>query len=201
MWSTSIVVLMGRKSRDAYTDALGLREVETAVAETFETEFPAVTGRSVVILSEGESPDRITLIDGIETGVEFTAIHAGGAGDIIDELLRLARQKHDSYERRGIFDGRPIMLLGHLDWPAPGVKGPALYDVHDELLELVAPDDFASFWFNEIWLMDDGPKYTSRRDPRAPADFFCFAPADRIGFWERERKRRPYRELLIGSVI
>ncbi len=40
--------------------------------------------------------------------------------------------------------------------------------------------------------MDDGPKYTSRTDLRAPADFFCFAPADRIGFWERERKRRPY---------
>jgi hypothetical protein len=32
--------------------------------------------------------------------------------------------------------------------------------------------------FSEIWLMDDGMKYTSRRDPRAPADFFCFAPSE-----------------------
>ena len=65
---------MGRKSRDSYADALGLSEVETGVAETFEAEFPAVTGRLVKILSAGESPDRIALIDGIETGVELTAI-------------------------------------------------------------------------------------------------------------------------------
>ena len=44
--------------------------------------------------------------------------------------------------------------------------------------------------------MDEGSNYTSRRDPRAPADFFCFAPVDKIGFWERERKRRPYWGLL-----
>ncbi len=192
---------MGRKSRDAYEHALGLRETETSAAETFAAEFPGVMGRSVVILSEGESPDRVMLIDGIETGVELTAIHAGGAGDIIDELLRLARQKHETYERNGIFDKGPVMLLGNLDWPAPHVEGPALYDVREELAELVLPSDFAGFGFNEIWLMDDGPKYTSRRDPRAPADFFCFAPADSIGFWERERKRRPHRELLIGSLI
>ena len=34
--------------------------------------------------------------------------------------------------------------------------------------------------------MDSGPKYTSRTDPRAPADFFCFAPDGREGFWERD---------------
>jgi hypothetical protein len=28
--------------------------------------------------------------------------------------------------------------------------------------------------------MDDGPKYTSRRDPRAPADFYCF-PVEQLG--------------------
>ncbi len=77
---------MGRKSRDAYENALGLRETETSAAETFAAEFTVVTGRSVVILSEGESPDRVMLIDGIKTGVELTAVHAGGAGDIIDEL-------------------------------------------------------------------------------------------------------------------
>lgn len=192
---------MGRKSRDGYNHALGLRETETSAAETFAAEFPAVTGRSAVILAEGESPDRIMLIDGIETGVELTAIHAGSAGDIIDELLRLARKKNETYERNGIFDKGPMVLLGNLDWPAPLVEGPALYDVHEELAEIVRASDFASFGFSEIWLMDDGPKYTSRHDPRAPADFFCFAPADRIGFCERERKRRPYRELLRDGVI
>jgi hypothetical protein len=64
--------------------------------------------------------------------------------------------------------------------------------VHEELAQLIVPSDFAGFGFSEIWLMDDGPKYTSRHDPRAPADFFCFAPPENIRFWERERKRRPY---------
>ena len=67
---------MGRELRDAYEHALGLRETETTAAEAFTAEFPGVTGRSVVILSEGEPPDRVMLIDGIETGVELTAIHA-----------------------------------------------------------------------------------------------------------------------------
>ena len=56
---------MGRKSRDSYSDALGLREVETALADTFEAEFPIVTGRTVRILSIGEAPDRVASIDGI----------------------------------------------------------------------------------------------------------------------------------------
>ena len=72
------------------------------------------------------------------------------------------------------------------------MEGPALYDVHEALAELIIPSDFGGFGFSEIWLMDAGPKYTSRRDPRAPADFYCFAPVKKIGFWERERKRRPY---------
>jgi hypothetical protein len=183
---------MGRRSRDAYDNALGRLEVETGIADTFETEFPVITFRTVKILSPGESPDRIALIDGIETGVELTAIKAGNVEHIIAEVLRLASQKHESYERRGIFDIRPILLLGHLDWPAKDVEGPALYDVHEELAELIVPSDFNGFGFSEIWLIDEGPKYTSRRDPRAPADFFCFAPAEKIGFWELERKRRPY---------
>ncbi len=183
---------MGRRSRDAYDDALGRREVETGVADTFEAEFPLITGRTVKILSAGESPDRAALIGGIETGVELTAIKADSADDIIAEVLRLARQKHESYDRRYIFDTRPVILLGHLDWPAKDVEGPALYDVHQELAERVVPSGFDGFGFSEIWLMDDGSKYTSRHDPRAPADFFCFAPAEQIGFWQRERKRRPY---------
>jgi hypothetical protein len=81
---------MGRKSRDAYDDALGRGEVETSVADTFEAEFSVITGRTVKILSAGESPDRIALIGGIEAGVELTAIKAGSAEHVIAEVLRLA---------------------------------------------------------------------------------------------------------------
>jgi hypothetical protein len=90
---------MRRKSRGSYTDTLGLREVETGIADTFQAEFPVITGRTVEMLSVSESPDRIALIDGIETGIEFTAIHAGSADDIIAEVLRLASKKHESYMR------------------------------------------------------------------------------------------------------
>ena len=184
---------MGRRSSDAYDNALGLRESETIVAETFEAEFPVVTRRTVKLIeSAGDPPDRVALIEGNETGVELTAIHAGSADEIVAEILRLACQKHDKYKRNGVFDKGPIILLGHLDWPAPDVEGPALYDVWKELAGLTVSSDFDGLGFSEIWLMDHGPKYTSRRDPRAPADFFCFAPAQRIGFWERERKRRPF---------
>ena|SRR5215472_4411839 len=107
-------------------------------------------------------------------------------------MRRIAGWKRKSYLRRGIFATRPIILLGHLSWPAPGVEGPALYDVREELADWTVPEDFAGFGFSEIWLMDNGPKYTSRRDPRAQADFFCFVPADHAGFWERERQRLPY---------
>ena len=185
-------VAVGRRSRDAYDNELGRREVETGAADTFEAEFPVVTFRTVKILSASEPPDRIALIDGIETGVELTSIKAGNADDMIAEISRLASKKHESYDRRGIFDTRPLILLGQLDWPAKDVEGLALYDVHKELAELIVPSDFNGFGFSEIWLMDDGPKYTSRHDSRAPADFFCFAPTEKIGFWERERKRRPY---------
>jgi hypothetical protein len=175
------IIPMGRCKRGTYDDALGLRESETAVADTFEAEFPVVTGRPVEILSHGESPDRIALIGGIEIGIELTGIHASSADDIVDKLLRLASRKSESYQRRNLFEMQPIILLGHLDWPARNLEGPALYDVHDELDKICCPGDFDDFGFTEIWLIDSGPKYTSRRDPRAPADFFCFAPNGMIG--------------------
>lgn len=67
-----------------------------------------------------------------------------------------------------------------------------MYDIYQELGEITYPRAFAQFAFSEIWLMDSGPKYTSRTDPRTPADFFCFAPDEGQGFWERQRKRKPY---------
>ncbi len=38
---------MGWKSQDLYTDLPGLRESETGIADTFEAEFPVITGRTV----------------------------------------------------------------------------------------------------------------------------------------------------------
>lgn len=184
---------------NAYDSLLGKREVETGMAETFEAEFPVVTGRTVEILSYGESPDCIAQIDGIETGVELTSIKAGSAENMILEMHRLAHKKHASYDARRLFQTRPIILLGHLDWPARDVEGPTLYDVWEELDDSFDPSDFEGLGFSEIWLMDETFKYTSRKDPRCPADFFCFAPTGQIGFWERERKRRPYWAFLTGN--
>jgi hypothetical protein len=180
----------------AYDSLLGKREVETDMAETFEAEFPVVTGRSVEILSHGESPDCIARIDGVETGVELTSIKAGSAEDMVLEIRRLASKKHKSYKARGLFQIRPIILLGHLDWPGVDVEGPALYDVWEKLEDCFDPSDFVGLGFSEIWLMDETLKYTSRKDPRCPADFFCFGPAVRVGFWEQERKRPPYWSLI-----
>ena len=90
-----------------------------------------------------------------------------------------------------------MILLGHLSWPAPEVEGTTLWDERKAILDLVFEYEFAGLGFSEIWLMDDGIKYTSRRDPRCPADFFCFAPADAAGFYEHERKRRPYWSFIV----
>jgi hypothetical protein len=107
----------------------------------------------------------------------------GGAGHSSDAMAIWASQKHDSYTRRNIFDTRPIILLGDLDWPAKDVEGPALYDIYEELPELIVPSDFARFGFSEILLMDDCPKYTSRRDLRTPAATSSASrPPERSGF-------------------
>ncbi len=192
---------MGRYSRHAYEDALGLREVETCITDAFEAEFPVITRRRVKILSVGEAPDRLARIDDVETGVELSAIKADGAEHIQAEIWRIANQKHATYTRQGIFDTRPIILLAHLDWPAKNVEGRALYDVWQELEQLIVPSEFASLGFSEIWLMDSGAKYSSRRDPRMPADFFCLKPIDKFGFWQRERRRQPYWDLISDQII
>jgi hypothetical protein len=150
--------MMGWKTRGTYDQALGLRESENITADTFKAEFSVVTGRTVEILQiDSVSPDRIALIYGIKTGVELTSIRAGSVDDVIHEVSPLASKKYKSYERRSIFDGRPIIMLGVLNWPARDIEGPALYDVHEELAELFVPlrvkRDLAH------------PKYTSRRDP------------------------------------
>jgi hypothetical protein len=95
--------------------SLGLRECETNDAETFGAEFPAVTRRTVKILDcSGDPPDRMALIDGIVTGVELTSAHTATAEDIVEEVLRLVKQKHESYKPRGIFNNGPVLLLFRL---------------------------------------------------------------------------------------
>ncbi len=196
---------MTHMSSDDYV--IGKRMCEDMTAEAFKSNFPKVTGRTVEIVGVEDPPDVIALIDGVETGLELTAIMAAGAEDIVLGMHRLAKQKHEKYDRRALFGVRPMILLGHLTWPAIGTKEresltmeamyqamatyPALWNVWEEVDGMYDPSDFDGFGFSEVWLMDDGMKHTSRRDPRAPADFFCFAPSEQGGFWELERKRRP----------
>lgn len=204
---------MTHMSSDDYV--IGKRMCEDMIAEAFESDFPKVTGRRVEIVGREDPPDMIALIDGVETGVELTAIMAAGAEGIVLGIHRLAKQKHEKYARRALFGVRPMILLGHLTWPAIGTKErknltmeamcqamaayPALWDVWEEVDGMYDPSDFSGFGFSEVWLMDDSIKYTSRRDPRAPADFFCFAPSEQGGFWQLERKRRlPYWHLSAG---
>ncbi|NEV76594.1 hypothetical protein DYI24_06010 [Rhodopseudomonas sp. BR0C11] len=201
-------------SSDDYV--IGKRMCEDMTAEAFESDFPKVTGRSVKVVGREDPPDVIAVIDGVETGVELTAIMAASAQDIVLGMHRLAKQKHEKYDRRALFSVRPMILLGHLTWPAISTKErdnltmdamrqaiatfPALWDVWEEVDGMYDPSDFDGIGFSEIWLMDDGMKYTSRRDPRAPADFFCFAPSEQGGFWQLERKRRhPYWHLYAGD--
>jgi hypothetical protein len=179
----------------SYDSLLGRSEVEQSAADIFEAEFGAVTGRSVKITDRGESPDYVALIDDREVGLELTAIHAGDAETVLAEIIRITAKKGASYRRRGIF-ARPVVLVGHLDWPAPDAEGTALFDCHSELAALIRVGEFNACGFSEVWLMDAGYKYSSRRDPRCPADFFCFAPLHTCGFHQRGRKRRPYWSLV-----
>ena len=74
---------------------------------------------------------------------------AASAEDIVLGMHRLAMQKHEKYNRRGLFGARRMILLGHLSWPAIGTKErenltmvamyramatyPALWDVWEEV--------------------------------------------------------------------
>jgi hypothetical protein len=107
---------MMHMSSDDYE--IGKRMCEEMIAEAFESDFPKVTGRAVEVIGGDDPPDVIALIDGVETGVELTAIMAASADEIVLGLHRLAKQKHESYARRGLFGARPMILLGHLTWPA-----------------------------------------------------------------------------------
>lgn len=44
--------------------------------ESFVSSFPRVTGRLVEVIGQGESPDFVALVEGVETGIELTEIRA-----------------------------------------------------------------------------------------------------------------------------
>ena len=91
---------VGRRSKDAYDNALGLREVETDVAETFEAEFPIVTRRTVkLIKSAGEGPGAST---SSKTGPKYAGANSRllGSPDRLDTV----------FVGPGFFDVRPATV-------------------------------------------------------------------------------------------
>jgi hypothetical protein len=54
----------------------GKKLVEQMIMESFVSSFPRVTGRLVEVIGQGESPDFVALVEGVETGIELTEIRA-----------------------------------------------------------------------------------------------------------------------------
>lgn len=91
---------------------IGKREAERMALEPFGDAFPLLTGRSLEVLSQGESPDFEALVEGAPMGMELSEIRRMANGfDYMDEVTRLVARKGESYTRRGCFIPRPIMLV------------------------------------------------------------------------------------------
>jgi hypothetical protein len=162
----------------------GKQMAEEMMMEPFLDSYPRLTGRTVEIISQGESPDFLALIDGRETGIELTKIHAETPDDYLDEVIRLALKKETSYDQRGVFS-RPTILLCYGDHPP-------IFDMLGFLDGSPSWADLTDSKFTEIWLMDLSDEYYSAQDPRKPADLYCLSPADLRGFYELPRTRKPY---------
>ena len=52
-----------------------------------------------------------------------------------------------------------------------------LFDIRRSLAGAIYQGDFEELGFAEIWAVDFSDGYYSPRDPRRPADLFCFKPA------------------------
>jgi hypothetical protein len=87
----------------------GKQMVEEMMMEPFLDSYPYLTGRTVEIISQGESPDFLAFIDGREMGIELTQIHAETPGDYLDEVVRLVLKKEAIYDQHGVFL-RPTIL-------------------------------------------------------------------------------------------
>jgi hypothetical protein len=162
----------------------GKKIVEEMVMESFLGSFSRVTGRPVEILSHGESPDFVALVEGRETGIELTEIGAKSMDEYIDEVVRLSQKKEMTFERNNVFL-RPTILLCHGD-------APPIYDMRQFLDGVPAWLDITETKFSEMWLMDLSDEYYSIRDPRKPADLYCLSPAHARGFYECERTSKPF---------
>jgi hypothetical protein len=176
---------IGRADTEMTRDVdYGKTLVEQMIMESFVGSFPRVTGRPVEVLSQGESPDFVALVENIETGIELTEIRADSPESYLDEVVRLSSKKEIIFERNGVFR-RPTILLCHSDQPP-------IYDMRRFLDGVPTWCDLTETQFSEIWLMDLSDEYYSIRDPRKPADFYCLSPAEMGGFYECERTRKPF---------
>jgi hypothetical protein len=162
----------------------GKKLVEQMIMESFVGSFPRITGRLVEVIGQGESPDFVALVEGVETGIELTEIRADSGESYLDEVVRLTLNKEATFERNGVFR-RPTILLCHGDQPP-------IYDMRRFLDDVPSWRDLTETKFSEIWLMDLSDEYYSIRDPRKPADFYCLSPADMFGFYKCERTRKPF---------
>jgi hypothetical protein len=164
-----------------YDKELGKREVEDGVLIQVLDAFSIAAGWNLTGDWEGEaeqvegSPDAIVGRDGKPFGVELTEIRdAEDAESYIAEAYRLAEQKSASYSRRGLFKF-PIALAMYS-------YSPPLFDLRKRLAQTVYRPDFDALGFVEIRAVDFSDAYYSARDPRRPADMFCFKPATQFGF-------------------
>jgi hypothetical protein len=164
-----------------YDKELGKREVETGVFEHILAAFSDVIGWNVTDEWEGDaeqvegSPDRIIGLDGKAFGIELTEIQdAENAEGYVDEAYRIAAKKSESYLRRGLFRFPIALIMYSYD--------PPLFDMRERLAAAIFQGDFEGLGFVEIWAVDFSDAYNSGRDPRRPADLFCFKPADQFGF-------------------
>jgi hypothetical protein len=150
--------------------------------------FPAITGRLVTDDAEGDfpsgpSPNFVIGLDGRAFGIELTEVRGVDDGwEYLEEASRLAWQKHDSYERRGLFR-YPIALVLHSN-------AVPLFDI-ERHLRAGGADEFAGIGFAEVWSVDFSDAYYSAGHPLRPADMFCFKPETwfgfhRIGWWDRK---------------
>jgi hypothetical protein len=165
-----------------YDKELGKREVETDTFEQVLDAFSDVIGWNVLDEWEGDaeqvegSPDRIIGLDGRAFGIELAEIRdVEDAGSYIDEAYRIAAKKSESYSRRGLFRFPIALIMYSYD--------PPLFDMRQHLAGMVFQEDFEGLGFAGMWAVDVSNAYYSGRDPRRPADLFCFKPTAQFGFY------------------
>jgi hypothetical protein len=171
---------------------IGKREIENMILDQLLDSLPIITRRAVTEEWEGVaekvegSPDHIISLDGKPFAIELTEIRdAEDAEGYVEEAYRLASKKSESYSRRGIFRF-PIALAMYSSTPP-------LFDFRASLEATTFHADFEALGFAEIWAVDFSDAYYSPRDPRRPADVFCFKPAAWFGFHRiGGHNRKPY---------